>query len=127
MNDIVYNLVQVWDKIFGVVVLCGCVLEEVILFVVSKMKFVSVIEEVIVVGQWVFGENYVQEGVEKINYFQQVGVSGLQWYFIGFLQFNKSWLVVEYFDWCYIVDWLKIVICLNEQCLVYLLLLKVLI
>lgn len=51
MNDIVYNLVQVWDKILVVVMCCGCFLEEIMLFVVSKIKFVSVIVEVIDVGQ----------------------------------------------------------------------------
>jgi uncharacterized pyridoxal phosphate-containing UPF0001 family protein len=53
------------------------------LLAVSKTKPASAIEEAIAAGQRAFGENYVQEGVEKINHFQQAGVSGLQWHFIG--------------------------------------------
>ncbi|GKP87405.1 YggS family pyridoxal phosphate enzyme [Klebsiella quasipneumoniae] len=82
---------------------------------VSKTKPASAIEEAIAAGQRAFGENYVQEGVEKINHFQQAGVSGLQWHFIGPLQSNKSRLVAEHFDWCHTVDRLKIATRLNEQ------------
>ena len=62
-----------------------------------------------------FGENYVQEGVEKIRYFQEAGASSLQWHFIGPLQSNKSRLVAEHFDWCHTVDRLKIATRLSEQ------------
>lgn len=66
-------------------------------------------------GQVAFGENYVQEGVEKIRYFQEKGATGLQWHFIGPLQSNKSRLVAEHFDWCHTVDRLKIAMRLSEQ------------
>lgn len=55
--------------------------KEVTLLAVSKTKPASAIEEAIAAGQRAFGENYVQEGVEKINHFQQAGVSGLQWHY----------------------------------------------
>ncbi|STV02794.1 alanine racemase [Klebsiella pneumoniae] len=115
MNDIAHNLAQVRDKISGAAARCGRAPEEVTLLAVSKTKPASAIEEAIAAGQRAFGENYVQEGVEKINHFQQAGVSGLQWHFIGPLQSNKSRLVAEHFDWCHTVDRLKIATRLNEQ------------
>ncbi|GHD94481.1 YggS family pyridoxal phosphate enzyme [Pseudocitrobacter faecalis] len=66
-------------------------------------------------GQRAFGENYVQEGVEKIRFFQDKGITDLQWHFIGPLQSNKSRLVAEHFDWCHTVDRLKIATRLSEQ------------
>ena len=94
MNDIAHNLAQVRDKISGAAARCGRAPEEVTLLAVSKTKPASAIEEAIAAGQRAFGENYVQEGVEKINHFQQAGVSGLQWHFIGPLQSNKSRLKI---------------------------------
>ncbi|MDR8330821.1 YggS family pyridoxal phosphate enzyme, partial [Acinetobacter baumannii] len=67
MNDIAHNLAQVRDKISGAAALCGRAPEEVTLLAVSKTKPASAIEEAIAAGQRAFGENYVQEGVEKIN------------------------------------------------------------
>lgn len=89
MNDIAHN----WHRsgqISGAAARCGRAPEEVTLLAVSKTKPASAIEEAIAAGQRAFGENYVREGVEKINHFQQAGVSGLQWHFIGPLQSNKA-------------------------------------
>ncbi|WGE86903.1 YggS family pyridoxal phosphate-dependent enzyme [Actinobacillus equuli subsp. haemolyticus] len=83
------------------------------LLAVSKTKPVEAIEEAITVGQTAFGENYVQEGVEKIAYFAQQ--SNLEWHFIGPLQSNKTRLVAENFDWIQTVDRLKIAERLNAQ------------
>ena len=115
MNDIAHNLAQVRDKISGAAARCGRAPEEVTLLAVSKTKPASAIDEAIAAGQRAFGENYVQEGVEKINHFQQAGISGLQWHFIGPLQSNKSRLVAEHFDWCHTVDRLRIATRLNDQ------------
>lgn len=115
MNDIAHNLAQVRDKISGAAARCGRASEEVTLLAVSKTKPASAIEEAMAAGQRAFGENYVQEGVDKIRYFQQAGASVLQWHFIGPLQSNKSRLVAEHFDWCHTVDRLKIATRLSEQ------------
>ncbi|WP_314879270.1 YggS family pyridoxal phosphate-dependent enzyme [Haemophilus parahaemolyticus] len=87
--------------------------ENVRLLAVSKTKPVQAIEEAIRAGQCTFGENYVQEGVEKIAYFS--GNKSLEWHFIGPLQSNKSRLVAEYFDWIQTVDRFKIAERLNDQ------------
>jgi pyridoxal phosphate enzyme (YggS family) len=62
----------------------------------------------------VFGENYVQEGVDKIAHFAG-HQPALTWHFIGPLQSNKSRLVAENFDWCHTIDRLKIAQRLNDQ------------
>ncbi|WHP32196.1 YggS family pyridoxal phosphate-dependent enzyme [Trabulsiella odontotermitis] len=115
MNDIAHNLAQVRDKILTAAARCGRDSEEVTLLAVSKTKPASAIEEAIAAGQRAFGENYVQEGVDKIRYFQDAGHSDLQWHFIGPLQSNKSRLVAEHFDWCHTIDRLKIAARLSEQ------------
>ncbi|HDT0315294.1 TPA: YggS family pyridoxal phosphate-dependent enzyme [Citrobacter amalonaticus] len=115
MNDIAHNLAQVRDKISAAASRCGRASEEVTLLAVSKTKPASAIEEAIAAGQLAFGENYVQEGVEKIRHFREKGIAGLQWHFIGPLQSNKSRLVGEHFDWCHTLDRLRIATRLNEQ------------
>ena len=115
MNDIAHNLTQVRDKISAAATRCGRASEEVSLLAVSKTKPASAIAEAIAAGQREFGENYVQEGVDKIRHFQETGMMGLQWHFIGPLQSNKSRLVAEHFDWCHTVDRLRIATRLNEQ------------
>ena len=84
------------------------------LLAVSKTKPVQAIEEAIQAGQTAFGENYVQEGVEKIHYFADQQVA-LEWHFIGPLQSNKTRLVAEHFDWMQTLDRAKIAARLNEQ------------
>jgi PLP dependent protein len=83
------------------------------LLAVSKTKPVSDIVLAYKAGQRKFGENYVQEGVEKIQLLQEL--SDLQWHFIGPLQSNKSALVAEHFDWVQSIDRLKIASRLSQQ------------
>ncbi|MEG1209956.1 MAG: YggS family pyridoxal phosphate-dependent enzyme [Leclercia sp.] len=115
MNDIAHNLAQVRDKISAAATRCGRASEEVTLLAVSKTKPASAIAEAIDAGQRMFGENYVQEGVDKIRHFRENGTVDLQWHFIGPLQSNKSRLVAEHFDWCHTVDRLRIAARLSEQ------------
>ena len=115
MNDIAHNLAQVREKISAAAKRCGRDSEEVTLLAVSKTKPASAVAEAIDAGQRAFGENYVQEGVEKILHFQDAGITTLQWHFIGPLQSNKSRLVAEHFDWCHTVDRLRIATRLNDQ------------
>lgn len=115
MNDIAHNLAQVRDKISAAALRCGRASEDVALLAVSKTKPASAVAEAIDAGQRAFGENYVQEGVDKIRHFQDQGVTGLEWHFIGPLQSNKSRLVAEHFDWCHTVDRLRIASRLSDQ------------
>lgn len=83
------------------------------LLAVSKTKPIAAIEEAIRAGQRAFGENYVQEGVEKIQHF--AARKELEWHFIGALQSNKTRVVAAHFDWVQTIDRLKIAERLNEQ------------
>lgn len=86
------------------------------LLAVSKTKPVEAIIEAISAGQHCFGENYVQEGVDKVNYFStNYPEHKLEWHFIGPIQSNKSRLVAEHFDWVHTVDREKIARRLSEQ------------
>jgi pyridoxal phosphate enzyme (YggS family) len=92
-------------------------LNSVKLLAVSKTKPVSDIVQAYEAGQRLFGENYVQEGVEKIQALDSL--ADIEWHFIGPLQSNKSRLVAEHFDWMHTVDRLKIAKRLNDQRSVY--------
>ena len=83
------------------------------LLAVSKTKPVSDIVLAYEQGQRLFGENYVQEGVEKIQALQEL--DDIEWHFIGPLQSNKTRLVAEHFDWVQAVDRLKIAQRLSAQ------------
>lgn len=113
-SAIAENLQQVRERIASSAALCERSPEEVTLLAVSKTKPASAIEEAIAAGQLAFGENYVQEGVEKVAAFAN-HQPALVWHFIGPLQSNKSRLVAENFDWCHTIDRLKIAQRLNEQ------------
>jgi pyridoxal phosphate enzyme (YggS family) len=63
-------------------------------------------------GQHAFGENYIQEAVEKITALRHLP---LQWHCIGPIQSNKTRPVAEHFDWVHTVDRLKIAQRLSEQ------------
>ncbi|MBX9495317.1 YggS family pyridoxal phosphate-dependent enzyme [Yersinia enterocolitica] len=116
MSIIEQNLQDVRAKITAAARSCGRSPEEVTLLAVSKTKPVSAIEEAIAAEQYAFGENYVQEGVDKIHYFaESAHASQLEWHFIGPLQSNKSRLVAENFAWCHTVDRLKIAQRLSAQ------------
>ncbi len=85
---------------------------EVKLLAVSKTWPAAFVREAAVAGQRAFGENYVQEGVEKIGALRDLG---LEWHFIGPLQGNKTRPVAEHFDWVHSIDRLKIAARLSEQ------------
>ncbi len=82
------------------------------LMAVSKKQPLEKIIEAAAAGQKDFGENFVQEGLEKIA---KTRGKGLIWHFIGHLQSNKTRLVAENFDWVHSVDRLKIAQRLGEQ------------
>ncbi len=82
------------------------------LLAVSKTWPASDVREAALAGQKSFGENYVQEGIDKARSLESLG---LEWHFIGPLQSNKTRPVAETFDWVHAVDRLKIAERLSEQ------------
>lgn len=84
------------------------------LLAVSKKQTIAAIEAAIAAGQNKFGENYAQEGLEKINYFSKI-YPHIEWHFIGPIQSNKTRLIAQHFNWVHTVDRLKIAERLNAQ------------
>lgn len=83
---------------------------------VSKKMSVDTIKTAIASGQRDFGENYIVEGVEKIEALAAERTKyGLQWHCIGPVQSNKTRLVAQHFDWAHTLDRIKIAERLNDQ------------
>ena len=82
------------------------------LLAVSKTFGPDAVREAYAAGQTAFGENYIQEAVEKITTLRDLP---LQWHCIGPIQSNKTRLVAEHFDWVHTIDRLKIAQRLSEQ------------
>jgi pyridoxal phosphate enzyme (YggS family) len=87
---------------------------DVQLLAVSKTFPAEAVREALAAGQAAFGENYVQEGVAKIEALADLR-SQLVWHCIGPLQSNKTRVVAEHFDWVHSIDRLKIAERLSEQ------------
>lgn len=81
------------------------------LIAVSKSQTVQTIQEAILAGQRAFGENYVQEALEKIR---QLQGNDLEWHFLGKIQSNKIKLVSENFHWVHSLCEMKTAACLNQ-------------
>jgi pyridoxal phosphate enzyme (YggS family) len=86
--------------------------QAVTLLAVSKTFGPDAVREAHAAGQTAFGENYIQEAVEKIATLRDLP---LQWHCIGPIQSNKTRLVAEHFDWVHTIDRLKIAQRLSEQ------------
>ena len=87
---------------------------DVRLLVVSKTFEAAAVREAHAAGERAFGENYVQEALDKIAALADLR-AGIEWHLIGPLQSNKTRVVAEAFDWVHTVDRLKIAQRLSEQ------------
>ena len=112
MSAIADNLQAVQARISNAAAAVGRSPESVRLLAVSKTWPLACVLDAAEAGQRAFGENYVQEGIDKI-----AAVSGrnLEWHFIGPLQSNKTKPVAEHFDWVHSIDRLKIAERLSAQ------------
>jgi PLP dependent protein len=114
MNSIIVNLMQVRQRLELAALAAKREPEDVELLAVSKTFPASAIEEAMHAGQSAFGENYVQEGIEKIEQLAKLR-PWLVWHFIGPLQSNKTREVAEHFDWVHSIDRIKIAERLSTQ------------
>lgn len=78
--------------------------ETIRLLAVSKTFPAAAVAAAAAAGQQAFGENYVQEAVEKITALRAQGQAGLEWHCIGPLQSRKTGLVAAHFDWLQSLD-----------------------
>lgn len=88
--------------------------QHVTLLAVSKTQPAEAVRAAHAAGQRVFGENYVQEALAKIEALADLRHE-IEWHLIGPLQSNKTRIVAETFDWVHSVDRLKIAERLSDQ------------
>ena len=112
MTTIPGNLQHVRARIATACERAGRDVQEVTLLAVSKTFGPDAVRAAAAAGQRAFGENYIQEGVEKIAALRDLA---LEWHCIGPVQSNKTRPVAEYFDWVHTVDRLKIAERLSAQ------------
>ena len=106
------NLAQVRKRIELACQAAGRASDTVKLLAVSKTMPAQAVREAYAAGQLAFGENYIQEGVDKIA---ALGDLPLEWHCIGPIQSNKTKLVAENFAWVHSIDRLKIAERLSAQ------------
>jgi pyridoxal phosphate enzyme (YggS family) len=106
------NFRKIQDLLAKAATEAGRPADRIRLLAVSKKKPLEAILEAANAGQRDFGENFVQEGVAKI---QATDRDDLIWHFIGHLQSNKTRDVAEFFQWVHTVDRQKIARRLSDQ------------
>jgi len=111
MSTIRANLQAVNERIEAACTAAGRSAGSVRLVAVSKTFPAEAVREAAGAGQRDFGENYVQEGVEKIR---ALGGLGLRWHYIGPIQSNKTRAIAENFDWVHSIERGKIAARLSE-------------
>ena len=111
-SSIAGNLVRIRDQIRASALKNSRSEQDVTLLAVSKTRPVEDLRIAFNEGQRDFGENYLQEALEKIEALKDLDIC---WHFIGPLQSNKTRAVAEHFHWLHTVDRLKIAKRLSEQ------------
>ena len=114
MTTVIDKLGQVQNRIAAACTAAGRPVQSVTLLAVSKTFAAAAVREAFAGGQRSFGENYVQEALDKIAALADLR-SQLEWHLIGPLQSNKTRPVAAAFDWVQSVDRLKIAQRLSEQ------------
>jgi hypothetical protein len=114
MTMIQNKLQQVQARIVTACTVAGRDPASVRLLAVSKTFPADALREAHAAGQRAFGENYVQEGLAKIDMLADLR-GDIEWHCIGPLQSNKTRAVAEHFDWVHSIDRLKIAERLSEQ------------
>jgi len=112
MTAILSNLQAVHDAIVKAAEISHRDCSEISLLAVSKTVPATDLRVAYNCGQHAFGENYVQEALDKMQHLQDLP---LEWHFIGPIQSNKTRAIAENFSWVHSVDRLKIAQRLSEQ------------
>jgi pyridoxal phosphate enzyme (YggS family) len=112
MRSIDDNLQAVRGRIAHAATAAGRDPMSVKLLAVSKTHTAALVGEALAAGQRLFGENYVQEAIEKMD---ELAGKDIEWHMIGPLQSNKSRLVAARFNWVHSVENEKVARRLSEQ------------
>src|SRR5471032_1768846 len=115
MSLIPQNLQAITSTIVAAAQDVGRAPQSVQLLAVSKTFGSSDLLEAVQAGQRAFGENYLQEALDKIAALKAAGAPALEWHFIGPIQSNKTRPIAEHFDWVHTVEREKIAQRLSEQ------------
>jgi PLP dependent protein len=113
MSTIEENYRQVYQRIHNACQNSGRAAESVQLLAVSKTKPADMVRACYALGQRAFGENYLQDAMEKIP--ALADLPDIEWHFIGPLQSNKTRPVAEHFHWLETLCRDRIAIRLNDQ------------
>jgi len=100
------NLRHVHSRIASACSRAGRPVQSVTLLVVSKTFSAEAVRAAFAAGERWFGENHVQEAVDKIEALADLR-GAVQWHLIGPLQSNKTRVVAETFDWVHSIDRVK--------------------
>ena len=114
MATIPENIQQVRARIAAACERARRPVQSVTLLCVSKTFTAAQVRQAHAAGECRFGENYVQEGLDKIDALADLR-PGIEWHLIGPLQSNKTRAVAAQFDWVHGVDRLKVAQRLSEQ------------
>lgn len=114
MGAIHDNLQAVQGRIARAAAAAGRDPASVTLLAVSKTHPAALVEEALAAGQRAFGENYVQEALEKMDVVRSARLSP-EWHLIGPLQSNKTRIVAARFDWAQSLQSERIARRLSEQ------------
>lgn len=116
MSTIEQNLQAVRDSIAQAAMAAQRAPDEVSLLAVSKTFGADAVLAAMRAGQTAFGENYLQEALDKMAAVAlAVPQGGPVWHFIGPIQSNKTRPIAEHFDWVHTVEREKIAVRLSEQ------------
>lgn len=114
MATIPDNIQQVRRRMATACAAAGRPVQSVTLVCVGKLHPATALREAAEAGERHFGENYVQEGLDKIAVLADLR-ERIEWHLIGPLQSNKTRVVAEHFDWVHTVDRLKVAERLSAQ------------
>lgn len=112
MTAILSNLQAVHSAINRAAQLAQRNAADITLLAVSKTVSAEVVREAYNAGQTAFGENYLQEALDKMSALRDLAI---EWHFIGPIQSNKTRAIAENFNWVHSVDRLKIAERLSAQ------------
>lgn len=113
MSSITDNIRSVTRRIQKATLTAGRADGSVRLLAVSKTRPAADVRQAAATGQLAFGENYVQEALDKMQ--ELTDLPELEWHFIGPIQSNKTRAIAGHFHWVHSVDRLKIARRLSEQ------------
>ncbi len=113
MSSIADNIRSVTRRIQKATMVAGRPAGSVHLLAVSKTRPAEDLRQAVAAGQFTFGENYLQEALDKITALEDI--EGLEWHFIGPVQSNKTRAIAENFHWVHSIDRIKVARRLSEQ------------